>query len=303
MRKNARAMVLASLAADSLALAAHWIYDTKKIDSELGIVDHLMAPAAESYHPTKLKGDFTHYGDQAVVLLQHLAANKGFNLNLFAESWHIFSTSYKGYIDQATRKTLAALDEGKPPEMCGSDSSDLGGPARIAPLVYWYQDDPAQLMKYARQQTALTHNGAGVAAATDFIAQTALLVLEGNSPTQAINRVLEVGIKDIDLDLRVRRSLDTTAENSRKVIAEFGQMCGTSSALPGAVHLILAYEENLREALIQNVMAGGDSAARGLVVGMILGAYQGMDGIDENWIEEMRERQTIEHCLNQSPSR
>jgi ADP-ribosylglycohydrolase len=50
-------------------------------------------------------------------------------------------------------------------------------------------------------------------------------------------------------------------------------------------------------------MAGGDSAARGLVVGMILGAYQGMDGIDENWIEEMRERQTIEHCLNQSPSR
>ncbi|MGA2940205.1 MAG: ADP-ribosylglycohydrolase family protein, partial [Syntrophobacteraceae bacterium] len=41
---------------------------------------------------------------------------------------------------------------------------------------------------------------------------------------------------------------------------------------------------NLREALVENVMAGGDSAARGLVVGMILGAHLGFEAIPSEWL-------------------
>lgn len=37
--ENTRAMVLASFAADALALSAHWIYDTDKIDKEYGLID------------------------------------------------------------------------------------------------------------------------------------------------------------------------------------------------------------------------------------------------------------------------
>lgn len=76
-------------------------------------------------------------------------------------------------------------------------------------------------------------------------------------------------------------------------------MCKASSALPGAVHLILTYQGNLREALIQNVMAGGDSAARGLVVGIILGAHQGMDGLDQEWLKDMRSTAEINNYLTQ----
>lgn len=301
MNENARAMVLASFAADSLALAAHWIYDTAKIDQEYGIIEHLLPPAADSYHSNRRKGDFTHYGDQALVLLKHLAEARQFDLTGFADAWQRFCRSSDGYMDKATRKTLAALDEGKSPEECGSGSSDLGGPARIAPLIYWYYNDPDRLMASAHQQTYLTHTGSGIAASTEFIVRTALGVLHGQTPAAAINQVLDDGVQDLDLDMRLRRSVDTTADDSRRVIGEFGQMCSTSAALPGAVHLILAYQDNLREALIQNVMAGGDSAARGLVVGMILGAYQGMDGLETSWLTEMRAIRTIEQCLDQAP--
>lgn len=293
-------MVLASFAADSLALGAHWIYDTAEIDSKIGIVDQLRPPLADSYHSAKEKGDFTHYGDQSLLLLRHLAENDGFDLNIFARAWQQFSRSYTGYVDGATKKTLEAIDAGNSPEDCGSNSSDLGGPARIAPLIHWYHHNPELLMKYAREQTRLTHKGTGVASATDFIVHTALKVLDGATPQKAIETIVDDGLADIELDMRLQNSLETVAEDSRTVIARFGQMCSTRAALPGAVHLICAYQENVQEALVQNVMAGGDSAARGMVVGMILGAYQGLDGLDQNWLKEMKATEAIMSYLDKA---
>ena len=49
-------MVMASFVADSLALGAHWIYDTEKIKSNFGRVESLLKPASDSYHATKGKG-------------------------------------------------------------------------------------------------------------------------------------------------------------------------------------------------------------------------------------------------------
>jgi len=301
MYTNARAMVLASFAADALALPVHWIYDTATIKREFGEVDQLLAPAADSYHGNKHKGEFTHYGDQALLLLKHLAENGHFDLARFATKWRTFSDCYAGYIDKATQKTLAAMHEGSPPHACGSGSSDLGGPARIAPLIYWYRNDPERLLTAAHEQTQLTHTGSGIDACTDFLVQTTLRVLHDMTPAAAIEEVIDLGIQDLDLDMRLRRCLDTADDDSIRVIEQFGQTCNTSAALPGAVHLVLAYQDNLREALIANVMAGGDSAARGMVIGMILGAYQGIDTISGDWLDQMQATKTIERYLDKGP--
>ena len=54
----------------------------------------------------------------------------------------------------------------------------------------------------------------------------------------------------------------------------------------------------MREALIQNVMAGGDSAARGMAVGMVLGAHLGVEAIPQEWIEGLKKREEIEELLD-----
>lgn len=298
MNEHLRAMVLASFAADALSMAAHWIYDTNKIDRDLGIVDHMLTPAPDSYHGNKTKGDFTHYGDQTLLLLQHLAENSDFNQQSFAHTWKDFSSSYTGYIDNASKQTLACMNDNKMLRDCGSNSSDLGGPARIAPLVYRYRDNPEKLMTTAQEQAALTHKGAGIIATTDFLVRVMTQVIGGKTPAEAICIAIDDGVSDIDLDMRLRNSLETTAMDSRDAIGQFGQMCGTSAALPGAMHLVLTYQDNLQEALIQNVMAGGDSAARGLVVGMVVGAYQGMDGLNDGWLRDMRATAAITEYLD-----
>jgi ADP-ribosylglycohydrolase len=67
------------------------------------------------------------------------------------------------------------------------------------------------------------------------------------------------------------------------------------------VHLIARYERDLKEALIQSVMAGGDSAARGMLVGMVLGAYLGPECIPQEWLSELRKRKQIMELLTKIP--
>ena len=301
MNDKAQAMVLASLAADSLALGAHWIYDTTKLAQEIGRVDRLLAPPLGSYHPTKNRGEFTHYGDQTLLLLESLAETGDFSLVDFADRWRRFGTTTTGYLDRATKDTLARFAQGLTAADSGSPSTDLGGPARIAPLVYRYRDDLDTLLQAAQQQTAMTHAGPGIKDGTAFIARCAFAVLHGATAQEAITEGLEHGIGDIDLDLRLRTAVDSAGRDSLTVIKEFGQMCAVNAALPAAVHLILRYETNLREALIENVMAGGDSAARGLVVGMILGAAGGPSAIPTDWIEDLIALPQIRLCLSRIP--
>ena len=82
-----RAAIWATFAADSLALGAHWMYDQQKIVSRLGTVDTLIAPLPSSPHSGKQAGDFTHYGDQTLILLRSLAACGRFDVKDFARRW------------------------------------------------------------------------------------------------------------------------------------------------------------------------------------------------------------------------
>lgn len=297
MKEQETAMVLASLAADSLALGAHWIYDTDEIDRKIGRVDRLLAPLPDSYHSTKKKGDFTHYGDQALVLLESLAENRGFSPAGFSRAWRALFANYHGYIDKATSQTLDNIKHQLAPDRCGSPSSDLGGAARIAPLLFFFREDRQELLTAVRQQTAMTHNNPATLAGAEFIAKSAWNVLEGYDPVAAMENALEEGVADIDLDLRIRSSLDSAGQDTRTAIKKFGQMCGIAAALPGAIHLIASYPDDLQTALIENVMAGGDSAARGMVAGMILGAHMGLQSIPEDWVTGMAQFARISEIL------
>ena len=299
MKSNREAMVMASFLADSLALGAHWIYDTDRISRLFGKVDSLLKPRDDSYHPKKEKGDFTHYGDQAFVLLQSVASGKIFDLEDFSDRWQALFDNYDGYVDQATRTTLSGYDTGKKAGYAGSSSDDLAGAARIAPLVYLERKDLDNLVGISRSQTKMTHNNSLTIASAEFFARVCWVVMEGSGPVEAVNQVAEEHFQDSLISKWVIKGVESKDTDTVSSILKFGQSCHTEEAFPSTIHLIARYAKDLKEALVQSVMAGGDSAARGMLAGMVLGASLGPESIPNDWLFDLRKKDEILRLLHE----
>jgi len=293
MDDKGKAMVLASFAADSLALGAHWIYNPESIVKLFGRVESFLKPSPKSYHAKKDKGDFTHYGDQAYVLLESLAEKKGFDLFDFSTRWRALFQDYNGYVDHATKLTLSAYASGSTHEDPGSPSDDLAGASRMAPLVYTYRHDVEELVGNARAQTRMTHSNPVTVDSAEFFARLAWRVLQGSQPVEAMTNISQEHFGSSRISGWVQSGLESKVKDSVSIISKFGQSCHTEEAFPGVVHLIARYENDLKEALIQSVMAGGDSAARGMMVGMVLGAHLGLESLPAEWLHALKKKERI----------
>ncbi|MBW2635020.1 MAG: ADP-ribosylglycohydrolase family protein [Deltaproteobacteria bacterium] len=260
MKDRLNAMVLSSLVADALSLGAHWVYNTNVIDRKFGRVDGYHDPLT-SFHKGKKAGEQTHYGDQVLVLMEHLS-------------------------------------DGKDIHTCGSESDDLAGASRIAPLCHVYAGDVEKLVAAVRQQTAFTHDNATVIETADFFSRAAVKVLDGAAPLQAVDAVVGDHFKGSTVASLVKDGLDSAERETRQVIADFGQECSIEAALPGAIHLIARYENDFEAALVENVMAGGDSSARGMPAAMILGAHHGMEAIPGQWLDGLASRARVEEFFS-----
>lgn len=297
MNPKIKDAVVASFIADALCLGVHWVYNTFDIENKYGRLDQMVKPELAPYHVSKQKGEFTHYGDQMLVLLKSITKKSGFDLNQFASDWQKLFVSYDGYMDHATKETLQNFSEGKDSTKSGSLSQDLAGASRMAPLFLIYSQDLDTFIDNAKAQTAMTHNQEYVLASAEFFTRIAAKVLEGIRPSKAFEMIINDMPESQFIKQMVDKGLDSLKENTSKAILEFGQSCSVKDALPSTIHLIAKYEDNLQEALIENVMAGGDSSARGMLVGLIIGCYQGLETIPENWLNDMKAYKEISSLI------
>jgi ADP-ribosylglycohydrolase len=293
MKTKAQAMLFAAFAADALALAVHWIYDTRQLAREFGKVTDFLKPAEGSYHFGKDRGELTHYGDQMLILLQSVAATGEFRLDDFAQRWRQLFSDYRGYVDRATRATLENFARGASPEDAGSSSNDLAGASRIVPLAFRYRHDLDALVRAARIQTQMTHNHPEVIEAAEFFARVLWQVLHGHSPMAAIREVAASVSTGIPLAEWVEQGQQLVTVDSITAIGRLGQTCHASHAFPAVIQLVGRHEHDLSAALSEGAMAGGDSAARGILVGAVLGAHLGWDAIPQSWVAALKSRETL----------
>lgn len=293
MNDKLRGMVLGSFLGDALALGPHWIYDVNKINEVFGEINGMTDVPEDSYHKNKSKGDFTHYGDQTLMLLNFLNEANGYDNNSFRAYWLNEMKTFSGYLDHATKTSIEKLSRDN--TLLGSDSNELGGLARIAPLIYKHHDDEEKLKMYVTAETSLTHTDPLLLEIGGFLTQLTLKALKGEAPESSIMK-MKSSYSKLIIDM-IEKAEKSVHHDPIKVITSFGQMCSSTNAFPVVIYLLLKYKNNYSEVLFNNIQAGGDSAARGMVLGMILGAYYGEKSIGFERFAKMNKYNQIDALL------
>jgi len=289
-QSNKKAALLGAFCADAYALGSHWVYSCDVIEDALLDWDGHNAPLTD-YHGDKQAGELTHYGDQMLWLLESIAKEHDFDLDAFSLYWKEKISNYGGYVDGASKATLAVMND----NAAHTGSNDLSVAGRFAPLLYLYCDDLKGLLEAVEEHSAFTHNNRLVEQSSLYFAEVAYHVMHGAPLEETLRRTA----KEYDemIQIWVTEGFDSRFRPTRDVIGHFGQSCGVVSGFPGVIHLLVKYQENYESAMLENAKAGGDSAARGLIAGTILGALHGTDTIPQRWIDSLVHIKAIEKLM------
>jgi ADP-ribosylglycohydrolase len=286
--KKVKDLILASLVTDAYCLGTHWVYDENQLRSAPVDFNSLNAPMA-MWHKGKTAGDFTHYGDQTYWLYEFIEENKetiedgvetykSFDANEFLKFWENKMSSYDGYVDGACRNTLENIKNGVTPS--GSASSDLSIVGRVAPLLLASSSE-SEFLKNVEDFTALTHNSQLAKNASRFFAKVIIDRFKGLSTIEAIEKNKESF--DTQIQGYVNQGLASKNKVSFDAIREFGPACGVDGGFAGVIHLLCKYD-NLKDMLIANAKAGGDSSARAMIASIIFMVDKPISQIPASWL-------------------
>ena len=112
-----RGMILGSLVADAATMGFHWLYDQDRLRALAPDAPEFRAPSSADFegvpgyfaHDARRVGDFSQYGEQALVMLRACAVPVGYSTATYAQKFrqHFgYGGAYVGYIDRPTRDTL-----------------------------------------------------------------------------------------------------------------------------------------------------------------------------------------------------
>ena len=132
-------------------------------------------------------------------------------------------------------------------------------------------------------------------------AQTQAVILkslcDGNTPLDAIKAGMTYvkGLKKSDTRIvaALTKVLSVLSEDDVQVTSKFGKSCPLKHSFPAAIHSFLRHSNSFRECLNAVSAAGGDSAHRGGIVGSLIGAYLGFEGLPAAWVKKVKNHQQI----------
>ncbi|WP_371170251.1 ADP-ribosylglycohydrolase family protein [Aliiroseovarius sp. 2305UL8-7] len=279
--------IFGALVADAAALGLHWIYDEGRIanivKNQHGFA--FLEPDPANYegvpayfaHVTRKAGQGSQYGAALVGALEYLAQDgrsadaKGYQTSFISRFGP--GGSFNGYIDRPTRDALTKIT--------AEDTAPSGGednqlPALSAVLAAHHLGD--ELWKPLQ---SVTHaNPVALAAGTLLVKLLSDLDTGGNVQ-DALRRSADQAPEPFKGGLRAALQADTS--DSVVYGGTTGRACYLTEGLPLAFH-ILHNASDYTDAVRRNILAGGDSCGRALVIGAVMGAAHGVSDIPLDWV-------------------
>jgi len=285
MLNKRKDLIKAVFIADALSFGSHWVYSTDELKEEYsGIIDEYKAPMAK-FHQGKKAGDLSHYGEQAFALLQSISNHQGFDLKQFRDDWIQYLENNEMYMDHAMQDSLEKFKDSN--TLTGAENHELGGIARSLPLILKADITEQDFLDLIH----LTHNSEVVDQTAKFVFAVIKDILAGKDYKEAIK-----ANKDLN---------EFTAESFAKIGSkdnivasadERGQGCSVEQGFPIVLDVLWNADNHL-EALTLNIMAGGDTSARAMVIAAVMAADNGLDTIPEKLIVGFNKSKKVKELL------
>lgn len=309
LESRLRGMIWGQFVGDAACLGTHWIYNLSELQAAYPNGIHgFEVPREGHFHAGKQRGDQTHYGDAALILLESIAAKGALDVTDYGSRFVEFAGSYTGYIDHATRGTLEAYEswkEGRPGDAFsfqeGADDDQLANASSLAPLVAVYFGEES-LLGLVERATRVRQNNERAVAYMKGHARILVELLEGRDIHSSLHRVEEMVVYDGEMGTEVKRKIAAAfsllGTNTTSATQQLGQSCPLISSFPSSVHSLLRSFENFPETILHIAKAGGDSAGRAAMTGAWLGAHLGVDAIPDDWIERLNAQDRIAAAID-----
>jgi len=296
----------------------------------MGGQTHGIGWGQRNYHPGKKAGGSTDYGDYNIVILEYLASQadsvKEFSLEALIPHWmNRLENGWGSWICTMTKETYAQVKRGISVKHLGGISNAMAI-RHIAAHAYY--DDEESIVDAAKK-SMFTHKNPEALGGGEFFARVTHHVINGSEPQDAIEAVaIQMGgffesktrqaiakvkeatdpntalFQEMFVDDLALTSMARLWDIGRTEPIKVGKASPTEGTMPGAIYFILKYakeKDGLKKALQANTMVGGDNASRAIAIGMVLGAYFGVDAIPQRWKNELDQWEYCETLLNKLP--
>lgn len=296
----------------------------------MGGQTHGIGWGERNYHPAKTAGGTTDYGDYNILVLEHLAATanpaRAFSVQDLIPHWmNRLENSWGSWICTMTKETYSQVKHGTKVENLGGISNAMAI-RHVAAHGYYESED--ELVDVARK-VMFTHKDFSALGGGEFFARVTHRVLRGVNPRDAIEDVAilmggffeektkqaiakyeeesnpntQLSKEKFSDDLAIT-SMAKLWDIGRSEPIKVGKASPTEGTLPGSIYFILKYlnkEDGLKKALQANAMVGGDNASKSIAIGMVLGAYFGVDAIPKEWKDTLTQWDYCENMLDNLP--
>ena len=238
-------------------------------------------------------GIYTDDTEMMMGIMEGLCEVGGFDPALTARKFLQNFNPARGYGGRIYG-VMDRLRGGVPWNEAGTDSWGNGSAMRIAPIGFFYYDDPVKLREAAIQSSIITHKhakgiaGAVVQATAVGIATRKGLEGEAIGVGEFIDLIIEdSGEIDQGMVVQLERIKEVEGGDLRVTIdaisSHFSCDVSAMGAIPPAIASFLL-TKGFEESVVVAVNCGGDTDTIGAMSGAIAGAYYGYSYIPEKWL-------------------
>ena len=175
-------------------------------------------------------------------------------------------------------------------EQGSPETQPNGALMRCAPVALQQAHDPARLIELSTGTCAVTHFAPGAQWSCIIVNAAIAMLLRGGSPGRG--ELAQAAIQD-GAPTTIGEWIGAIPSAIEGRIDE-ERMIGHTYLCMQAALWCLDTDDNLEQALIRIVSAGGDTDTNGAVAGAVLGARYGASAIPQRWLDCIPERDRIE---------